>query len=112
MLVKEWIEGLNPWVRPDRVTAIEHGAKLSGHQDLYSVSRTNVKDLDELGLSHVLYFTYLKRLVYLVALCSFLAAPALYVFFNGEFFEKEIFLRLSLANQNCAEVLDAHPTSG
>ena len=98
MLLKEWISGLNPWVKPDKVTAIEHGARLSGHQDLYSVSRTNVRDLDELGLSHVLYFTFLKRLIYLVALCALVVGPSLYVFFHGAFFEKEVFLRLSLAN--------------
>lgn len=98
MLLKDWVEGLSPWARPDKVAAFEHGARLSSHQDLYSVSKTNVRDLDDLGLSYVLYFTVLKRLVIITAACSVLVAPALYIFFHGEFFRDEHMLRLSLAN--------------
>ena len=98
MLLKEWVSGLSTWSKPDAVVALEHGSRLSGHQDLYSFSKTNVRDLDDLGLAHVLYFTFLKRLTYLVSFCCLLVVPALYVCFHGDLFEREFILRFSLAN--------------
>ena len=98
MLLKEWVAGLSPWSKPDSVVALEHGSRLSGHQDLYSFSRTNCRDLDDLGLANVLYFTFLKRLVYLFVLASVLVALPLYVYFHGDFFRDEFLLRMSLAN--------------
>ncbi|QDZ23355.1 hypothetical protein HOP50_10g58930 [Chloropicon primus] len=98
MILKDWVSGLNSWSKPDKVVALEHGSRLSGHQDLYSFSKTNVRDLDDLGLSYVLYFTFLKALIYLAVVCTFLVAPAAYVFFHGDFFQDEFLLRFSLAN--------------
>ncbi len=98
MLLKEWVEGLGAWTKPNQVVALEHGSRLSGLQDLYSLWKTNVSDLDELGQCHVLYFTYLKKLIYVLGFCSLLVSLALFALFSGELFQDEILVRFSLGN--------------